>query len=67
MGRMTEFEQGNLVMISKPLDLYYECNGKIKGYNQFTGEYHVEMLSGDAKHDILPYSGADLALSSDDY
>jgi len=63
---MTDFERGDVVKVSKTFDLHYECEARVIGFNSYSGEYHVEMLTGDAKHDKLVYSAADLTLTEDD-
>ena len=63
MGRMTDFEPNNHVRIDDPLDTHYECEGIVKAFNVKTGDYMIEMVTGDAKGDTLKYSSTDLKLN----
>lgn len=60
MGRMTEFEHGNYVRIVEPHDKNYDCEGEVKSFNAKTGEYQIEITTGDNKYQIFAYSSADL-------
>lgn len=55
-----DYKQGNHVRIIDPMDLEYECEAIIKKLDPESGNYHVEMLTGDSKGTQKIYSAADL-------
>jgi hypothetical protein len=58
-----EFKKGSYVRVIDPMDQHFDCEAQVMRFEQESGEYLIEFVSGDAKGSMKKYSSADLGKS----